>query len=281
METSLTPSELLRLSIRLVPWPWRTTIRRIPGVAQVSRFLVARVLAGQDFEHRVDAGPAKGIVFPVRMPEDKNIWTGTYEIGLADRVAAVVTPGCVAYDIGGWHGFFAGVMAAQDARTVHVFEPLPENGDRIRRLIALNPGRNIHLHPLAVGERDSTAELLVMPETSMAKLGASSFQNGQERRSSLSVAVRSLDAMVSDGTLQEPHVMKIDVEGAEVMVLRGALGVIRRSRPHLFIEVHSSPLREECRQLLEAEGYQVELLDRDTAGAARSDIQLLCARAGR
>src|SRR5262245_34364069 len=151
--------------LRLVPFAARDRIKSIPGVAALQRAIVTRTLDGREFVHQVDGGPAKGIRFHIRMPEDKGIWTGTYEIEFATRLAASLKPGTVAYDIGSWHGFFAGVMAAQGARAVHVFEPLPANAERIRRLVALNPDKAITLHPYAVGERDTEMALIIMPET--------------------------------------------------------------------------------------------------------------------
>src|SRR4051812_16467773 len=113
-------SGLVSRALRLVPFSVRDRIKTIPGIANLQRAIVSRMLDGREFEHVVDAGPAKGITFRVKMPDDKGIWTGTYEIDFATRLAASVTPGTVAYDVGSWHGFFAGVMAAQGSSHVHV-----------------------------------------------------------------------------------------------------------------------------------------------------------------
>lgn len=244
----------------------------IPGLASLQRAIVTRTLNGQEFEHRVDAGPAKGVKFLIKMPEDKGIWTGTYEIDFATRLAASVKPGKVAYDIGSWHGFFAGVMSAQGASRVHVFEPLPVNSDRIRRLIALNPDRAITLHAAAVGDSESEMDLMIMPETSMAKLETSMFQADNKSATRVRVKVRSIDAMIVAGEIEPPALMKIDVEGAEAMVLRGARETLRRHRPVIFAEVHSSALLGECRALLEAEGYLVKLIDHSPANAMANDV---------
>jgi len=239
----------------------RDRIKMVPGIARLQRALVMRALDGREFEHRVDAGPAKGITFLVRMPEDKGIWTGTYEMNFARRLAASVTRGTVAYDIGSWHGFFAGVMAAQGASAVHVFEPLPANVKRIRWLVALNPDRAINLHTCAIGERDTEMDLMVMPESSMAKLEASTFQSHETSADRIRVVVRSIDSVVASGEADPPSVMKIDVEGAEAMVLAGARETIRRYRPVIFAEVHSPALFMTCKQILEIEGYRVEAID--------------------
>lgn len=265
-------SGLVSRALRLVPFSVRDRIKTIPGVAYLQRAIVASTLDGREFEHRVDAGPAKGIKFLVKMPDDKGIWTGTYEIDFATRLAASVRPGKVAYDIGSWHGFFAGVMSAQGACRVHVFEPLPANADRIRSLVALNPDRAITLHAAAVGERESEMDLMIMPETSMAKLETSTFQADNKSATRVRVKVRSIDAMIAAGEIEPPALMKIDVEGAEAMVLRGARETIRRYRPVIFAEVHSSALLGECRALLEADGYLVELIDHGPANALAKDV---------
>lgn len=258
--------------LRLVPWPLRSCIKAIPGIAALQRVVVSRILDGHEFEHLVDAGPAKGITFAVRMPEDKGIWTGTYEIDFATRLAAAVKPGCVAYDIGSWHGFFAGVMAAQETNQVQVFEPLPANAERIRKLVSLNPSKSITLHACAVADCDMEMDLMIMPETSMAKLTTSQFQVNRTSQTSVRVLVRSIDSIVAAGEAPAPNLMKIDVEGAEVLVLKGAINTLRSHRPEIFAEVHSSDLLAQCERLLKGEGYTIELLDEDRALARERDV---------
>lgn len=268
----MSSARFVTFALGLVPWSLRGHIKSIPGVAAAQRALVSNALDGKEFDHLVDAGPAKGVTFPVRMPEDKGIWTGAYEKAFASRLAEAVVAGDVTYDIGSWHGFFAGVMSAQGARHVHVFEPLPVNAERIRKLIALNPSRSITLHGCAVGESDGMMNLMIMPETSMAKLETSEFQADQTSQTKVRVAVRSLDSIVANGEAPPPGLMKIDVEGAEVLVLKGAIDTIRRYHPVIFAEVHSSDLLAEVRRLLQDEGYAIEHLDEDEAVARAKDV---------
>lgn len=265
-------ARLVCRALNLIPWRLRDKIKSIPGIASLQRQIVSMLLDGLEFVHRVDAGPAKGINFLVKLPEDKNIWAGTYESGFAERLATAVRPGTTAFDIGSWHGFFAGVMAAQGASAVHVFEPLPANVERIRKLIELNPEHRIELHDCAVGASDGHMNLEIMPETSMAKLSNSSFQSHLRGVECLPVVVRSIDSVIAAGEATPPALMKIDVEGAEVMVLEGAQETIIRHRPHLFIEVHSSVLLAQCAGILERLGYQYEHISFDQNEAMLRDV---------
>jgi FkbM family methyltransferase len=269
-----------RFFLGAVPFFMRDWIRRIPVLAQIQRFIVSTLLDGSEFDHLVDAGPAKGITFHVTMPEDKGIWTGTYEIELATQLAAAVKHGVVAYDIGSWHGFFAGVMAAQGAREVHVFEPLPANVERIRQLISLNPDHAIKLHACAVGQGDAEMELIIMPETSMAKLEVSTFQAAENSTARVLVRVRAIDEMIVSEEISPPGIMKIDVEGAEAMVLEGALRTIRSHRPIIFAEIHSSLLLAQCRLLLERQGYAIEMIGNEPDGEHGRDIYQIRAMPG-
>ena len=264
-------SEVVRRMVQCVPWSLRNRIRLIPGLAAAQRALVSKTLDGREFVHVVNAGPARGICFKIRMPDDKGIWTGTYEVQFATRVADAVKLGSVAYDIGGWHGFFSGVMSAQGAAQVHVFEPLPANIARIQEFIGLNPEKSITLHNCAVGEHDGEMDLLVMQETSMAKLETSTFQIDSSPAARIKVILRSIDSVVAAGA-PPPNLIKIDVEGAEVMVLSGALNTLRRYRPVIFIEVHSSHLLENCKKLLAAEGYWISFADANPELARAKDI---------
>ena len=111
---------------------------------------------------------------------------------------------------------------------------------------------------------------MIMPETSMAKLEASTFQADNTSATRVRVKVRSIDVMA--GEIAPPSLMKIDVEGAEAMVLRGARETIHRYRPVIFAEVHSTTLLIECRALLEAVGYRVDTIDHDPANALSKDV---------
>jgi FkbM family methyltransferase len=251
----------LQASINLVPWSWRGAIKKIPLVAPLQRWLLAKFLEGREFVHTVDAGPARGLKYPILLPPDKSVWTGNYELEFSEALAGAVKPGDVCFDIGGWRGFYSGVLALAGARRVCTFEPLPANCAQIRHLIELNPQLPLTLFEAAVGEKSGQLEFELMPLHSMGKLASSPFQRSQKGASRIQVKVVSLDELLAEKQIEPPGVMKIDVEGAEVFVLRGAKKLLAEHHPKLFMEIHSRELARECAALLGEFGYSVRVME--------------------
>ena len=96
-------------------------------MAPLQRWFFNTFYVGVEQDHRINAGPANGLVFPIRLPDDKLFWTGTWELEFAEKLAGEVPNGDVCLDIGGYRGYFAGVMAVNGASHVHCFEPNPAN----------------------------------------------------------------------------------------------------------------------------------------------------------
>ena len=253
--------QIVQNSIRFVPWSLRAWVKRLPFIAPLQRRILASWLHGREFRHIVDAGPAKGLAFPVVLPDDKNVWTGTYELDFVTALAAAVKPGAVCFDIGGWRGYCAGTMACSGASKTYVIEPLPANVDRINRMIAMNPKLDIELHQVAVGKIDGHAVFHLMPETSMGKLEDSPFQPDETSATSIAVVVRSLDSLCAELGVSRVDVIKLDVEGAELSALQGAVQILRSHHPCLFVEAHTRALASSVTHLLCELGYEVKALE--------------------
>lgn len=265
-------SKVLERSVNLIPWQARRWVKHMPVVARLQRMFFRRFLSGRSFLHTINAGPAKGLVYPITLPLDKAIWTGAYETEFAEAVASSVNHGDVCYDIGAYRGFFSGVFALAGAKRVIAFEPFPQNCAQLHRLALSNPQLPLAIENVAVGREDGIAEFNVMPDSSMGKLASSSFQSEVPSAAVLKVSLRSLDSLISERKYPAPQIMKIDVEGAELDVLRGAENTLKKDRPVLFIEAHSRTLAAECTQLLAAIGYRVDVLESEWG---RKDISSL------
>ena len=250
-------------SVNAVPFGLRRSIRRVPGLAGLQRWLVGRFLSDRPFVHEINAGPAAGLRFEVTLPLDKLVWTGTYEDEFSAALGEAVEPGDVCYDIGGYRGFSAGIMALAGAAKVFVFEPVAANQRAISRLCSLNPTLPLQLLPMAVGRTDGVVRLKVMPDSSMAKLADSDFQADVPPVEEIEVTACRIDTLVAAKRIPPPDVIKIDVEGAELDVLRGAAGTLRDGKPTVLVEVHTSALARACAEELVAMGYRVRPVEPD------------------
>lgn len=256
--------------INLIPYSCRDKIRRIPLVGTLQRWIFRAAFRG-DVDFRIMDGPAKGLVFPLKLPDDKLFWTGLWEKEFAERLARATQKGAVCLDVGAYRGYFSGVMAVHGAGEVHCLEPNPDNIARLERLAELNPDLPLRVHQTALGDADGETEFVLMSEDTMGKLADSSFQRQRSTGKRFKVKLCKLDTLVSEGKVPAPSLIKVDVEGAEKMFLEGAAASIEQSKPTILLEYHSAPLARECAGFLEARSYQVEWLEMSDPLKLRAD----------
>lgn len=162
----------------------------------------------------------------------------------------------ILYDIGGNVGMVA-LHAASKCPTVS-FEPDPSYRRRLEVNARLNSSRRFTIEPVAVSDSDGTVTLYTDGDDGRSP---SLAQKGE--RGSTTVAARSLDSIVAEGRLPAPTVIKMDIEGAEILALRGAAKLLTGpQRPRmLFMEVHDTLLggfgssSDEVNELLRQYGY--------------------------
>jgi FkbM family methyltransferase len=243
----------------IIPFNVRSKVKYIPVVRQLQAFIMKRYMDGKEFIATISAGPAKGLVFPVKLPQDKYMWIGTWEAEFANALQHYVQPGWVCYDIGGYKGYYAGVMALKGAKEVYVFEPMPANAEKITKLIELNPSLPIHLKQYAVSDANGEATFKLMAEETMGKLENSSFQKEESALKSLTVQTITLNLLVESG-VPAPDFIKIDVEGAEEFVLKGASTILTK-KPFLMIEIHSPAIGRRCLDVLKQYYQNINVLE--------------------
>ena len=164
----------------------------------------------------------------------------------------------VLYDVGANIGLVA-LHAARKCHTV-AFEPDPSFLARLRRNLELNPSISVDVQPIAVSDADGVATLL--EQNGAGGHSPSLVHHGEE--GVVEVRAQTLDSLVAGGTLPPPTVIKLDIEGAEVLALRGGHQVLRSPAgpPRIFLEVHDSFLpsfgssAEEVLELVRACGYE-------------------------
>jgi len=145
-------------------------------------------------------------------------------------------------DVGANVGIFSllASVAVRGEGVVYAIEALPCNQELLERNIALNKLRNIRTVPVALADQDG--ELNLFPSTN-GNLGMTSLSASGEKGTPLRVAARTLDSLMEDGTISGCDVLKIDIEGAEPLALRGMRKLFAEHPPRaVLIEVSESLL---------------------------------------
>jgi len=155
------------------------------------------------------------------------------------------------------------VFAAKAGRQVYAFEPSPKAYDVLRKRTQKYP--NIHVYPYALGDKDGVGRL------GLAALSLSGTMDveikGLHNGGTIDVPVRSLDSL----NIPNIGIIKIDTEGYETPILRGAKETIEKNKPRLIIEVHRASGKaaetfpeelQRIRAILKDYGYTWELYSR-------------------
>jgi len=146
------------------------------------------------------------------------------------RLADLCPPGCgTAVDVGGWYGPWTRRLAGR-ARQVVTVEPVPH----LARLLTSAAPPNVRVVQAAASDRPGTARLWFPPDDAGDR-GVSSLVRRDIHARALHVSCVTLDEL----GLRDVGFIKIDVDGNELAVLRGATGLLARDRPALFVELES------------------------------------------
>jgi FkbM family methyltransferase len=187
---------------------------------------------------------------------------GIYEPKLIGALQEHLRLGDTCFDVGGHVGYLTILMArlVGPGGRVVAFEPVPETFEALRENVRLNDLENVRLECTAVGEREGTISLYCDADQELSwtpSVSAYSVPGNRQKR--ISVPVLSLDGYLESSALR-PSLVKIDVEGAELAVVRGACRLLIEARPVVLVEIHDrgDDHRAAVMQILDACGYAVK-----------------------
>jgi FkbM family methyltransferase len=154
----------------------------------------------------------------------------------------IVKKGDIAFECGGHHGLSTMLLSSWvgDTGKVVTFEPVPSNVPIIRKNLELNNICNVEIEGKAVGSKNGTVGI--------SKLSCAAVQPG--RIGTVPVDMVPLDDYIA----LKPTLLKIDVEGYEIEVLKGARKILD-TRPKLAIEIHTNLLGQYASSLSDLQDY--------------------------
>jgi len=170
---------------------------------------------------------------------------------------ALVREGDTVVDIGANFGLFSLYASSMvgDSGQVHAVEPQTNLIDHLRLSLTLNQIHNVSLYPVALGEGHRIMKLHIRD----GNTGAASFIRQTENEQTVPVPVQKSESFFNALPSNHVRFIKLDVEGFEGHVIRGALQYLRHHRPDaLFVEAQTNRRIEDnsAIALLTEMGYQ-------------------------
>lgn len=191
---------------------------------------------------------------------------GAYEREVWETFSAHIQPGDVVWDIGANVGSFA-IRALLDPRvkSVHAFEPEPNNLEQLTVNLSLNRGHYV-IHPKALSDQKETLQIY---GSIPGNCGEASFNPKEAAAVITKVDCETADDLVFHEGVEAPSLVKIDVEGWELKVLKGASRLLREKPPRAIVfearyDKETGTSRDpELMDYLKAAGYQVRHIQRE------------------
>lgn len=245
------------------PGRWRLVAPAVALAPQLKHVTGAReIRVREGFRMRVDGSSQTGRILYA---------TGIYETATTTVIKRLLRPGDTMIDVGANIGYFsiAGALAVGARGRVVAFEPVARVRQQLQANLALNGLTNVEIHEEALGAETGRVTMCTGPEddTGLASL-----------RPLASPGRTAVDQVRFDDLWDEArpvHLIKMDIEGAELAALTGMTQCLSRHAPHLVIEVTDSYLRglgasaEALATFLFARGYTMYEISHD--GLTRID----------
>jgi len=202
-----------------------------------------------EHESTILFGPLRGKTFRAT----RYVRLGIYERAIEELLLKHLKPGQVFFDIGANVGYFSLLAAQLSGPDGHIYsiDPAPNNVNAIRYNLDVNGIINYTLIEKAVSDKTGYAELALLDGT-RARLNTK-----ESSGSTITVQTTTLDDLYN--YYIQPDVIKIDVEGAEALVLEGATELLNNVQElKIIIEVHDEANDNRVQAILREAKYDIQ-----------------------
>jgi FkbM family methyltransferase len=247
------------LTAKILPNSLKQAIYRAKPLAAFIRRVLNQAAPTGLTQVKIAAGDLAGYTMLLDMQIEKDYWLGTYEPELVIALHELIQPGVIIYDVGANIGYVSLLLAKAAGKTgqVYAFEALPENVERWHRNVFLNGIENhLVLFSGAVTDKTGPVNFLVHTSGGMGKAAGSA---GRQDRYQYEISVPgiSLDEFVYGQGNPAPQVIKMDIEGGEVLALSGMRRVLAEARPLFLMELHGPKASRVVWDHLTNAGYKI------------------------
>lgn len=225
-------------------------------VRSLTKSCAVRILGPEARPHHILRGLALGCRMSVSPAEYLSYIAGTAEPHLQRVIRSYVAKGETVFDIGANMGYVSLCLSRRvgAAGRVFAFEPVPSNVELLRKNIELNQLKNVQVFEVAASDSRGQATIRIAGNLSTASL---IWHANDQSAVALTVNTESIDELVEESGLPLPSFVKIDVEGAEGLVVTGMRRTVAKARPVIFVEC-SQAGREASWTVLRSLNYQCQ-----------------------
>lgn len=186
---------------------------------------------------------------------------GTYERKQSAEFAQFCKDSKTFLDLGAHVGYYTLLYHFNSSNgKIYAFEPSEVNAKLFRKHMELNGVGEYKLFEAAVSDKEGVLSFKKTSTTVAGKLD----EEGESK-----VNVVKLSKLIADGTIAMPDLIKMDIEGAEINVLRDLKDILTNKKPVMFVSTHGKQVHLGCVDLLKEMGYQLKPLDKPQMEAAR------------
>jgi FkbM family methyltransferase len=228
-------------------------------ISSLKRAAPAVIAAKKGDSFPVLSGPLRGVRLPKSVAaQNMGMIFGRYELAVVKKIRSLAGSIKVAYDIGSHIGYMAVALChCGRAGRVYAFEPVASNAMLIRALAALNQlTSRIVVVQKAVAHQNESQRMHTWKASSMFFIDTARDGQPVNPADAFTVDACTLDHFVFEDSRLPPDFIKLDVEGAEDLVLQGASRTIREFSPRILIEIHGPANADKTWSRLEPFQYE-------------------------
>lgn len=257
--------DMAALAAKLLPDWLKSRLYRMGFLSKALRKQLNKAAPHGLSRVRVAAGVLKGNDFILDMQTEKDYWLGTYETELQNSLSQLVKPGMVLYDVGanvGYISLMLGKLTGPRGQVI-CFEALPDNQERLKKNTELNQHLSHFLVvPKAVAKESGSVEFFVHHSDDMGKVAGSAGRE-EQYANAIHIPAVSLDDFIFKQQNPKPDLIKIDIEGGEVLALPGMANCLKQCKPIVLIELHGPESAEACFTALKEANYRIYRMTED------------------
>jgi FkbM family methyltransferase len=250
---------------KMLPMSLKMSIYRTGLFSHLLRSGINLLVSDGKSTVKVVSGELAGTKLSLYLKSEKDYWLGTYETELQSVIIDRVSPGMVIYDLGANIGYLSLLFSKLVSETgrVFAFEALPENIARIKENLSLNlKTSNIDIVHRAVIDKNIKIDFLVGPSGGTGKVLGSAGRQNINYQKKISIEGTSIDNFVFKEKKPVPDLIKIDIEGGEILALSGMERVLNHIKPIILLEIHGPEAASDCWKILQDAGYEICLIKR-------------------